>query len=195
MKSYKVFLFLFSLTMLFSCSATKTKFKNVNYDFPNDWLGTYTGTMQWYKGSEKKADIPITIEIIATKDSNSLVWRTSYDSTKLIPVKVVKDYKIVWNDSLEKGHFLMDEQNGIFLDMRLIDNTIYSCFDVLNQAKAKTNRLVSIDRLLTKNVLYHEVISYQEPENKTGNEGQSEGFTVKSTQKVSTQKATLKRVK
>ena len=190
----KIATLLMTLVML-SCSASKIKSNNRDYKFPDDWYGTYKGTMEWYIGSEKKADIPICIEILAGTDSNQIIWRTTYDSTTLIPVKNVKDYKIVRNDSIEKGHYLMDEQNGIYLDMRLIDNTMYSCFDVVNEAKAKTTRLVSIDKLVSKNILYHEVISYSEPDKKTGNEGASDGFTVKSTEKVSTQKATLKRVK
>jgi hypothetical protein len=181
--------------ILQSCSSSKILNSKKKFDFPNDWFGSYNGTMSWYVGSEKKAEIPIKIEILESGDSNTIIWRTTYDSTKLYPVKNVKDYKIIRNDSLEKGHYLMDEQNGIYLDLRLIDNSLYSCFDVVNEAKAKTTRLVSIDKLLNKNVLYHEIISYPEPDKKTGNEGTSEGFTVKSTEKISTQKATLRRIK
>lgn len=186
---------LLMLTVLISCSTHKNSSQIQDYHFPNDWIGNYKGTMQWYIGSEKKADIPIMIEILSDSNPNSIIWRTTYDSTTNFPLKNVKDYKIIRNDSMENGRYLMDEQNGIYLDLRLIDDALYSCFDVVNEAKSKTTRLVSIDRLLNKNVLYHEVISYQEPDKKTGNEGLSEGFTVKSTEKISTQKATLKRVK
>jgi hypothetical protein len=182
--------------ILQSCSSSKILNSKKEYHFPNDWLGSYKGIMFWHANNNKKAEIPIKIEILESGDSNTLIWRTTYEATKLYPVKNVKDYKIIRNDSLEKGHYLMDEGNGIYLDLRLIDNSLYSCFDVAIETKSKTTRLVSIDKLLNKNVLYHEVISYPEPYKKTGkgNEGTSEEFTVKSTEKISTQKATLRRI-
>lgn len=192
---YSLTISLSAIMVIQSCSTTKVLNSNKKYTFPDDWYGTYMGTMNWYIGSEKRAEIPIKIEILESNDSNTIIWRTTYDSTKLFPAKNIKDYKIVRKDSLQKGHFLMDEQNGIYLDMRLIDNTLYSCFDVVNEAKNQTSRLISLERLLHKNVLYHEVISYSEPDKKTGNEGESKGFTVKSTEKISTQKATLRRTK
>lgn len=195
MKNFINLTVLLTLTVLVSCTSSKTYTKNKNYSFPNDWIGNYKGTMQWYIGSVKKADIPISIEILAGSDFNSIIWRTTYDSTKLFPIKTVKDYKIVWNDSLENGHYLMDEHNGIYLDIRLIDKAFYSCYDVVNEAKAKTTRLVSIDKLVNKNVICHEIISYPEPDKKTGNEDASDGFTVKSTEKISTQKAYLTKIK
>ena len=178
---YSITISLSAIMIIQSCSTTKVLNSNKKYTFPDDWYGTYIGTMNWYIGSEKRAEIPIKIEISESNDSNTIIWRTTYDSTKLFPVKNIKDYKIVRKDILEKDHYLMDEQNGIYLDMRLIDNTLYSCFDVVNEAKNQTSRLISLERLLHKNVLYHEVISYSEPDKKTGNEGESEGFTVKST--------------
>lgn len=190
--------FILFLIIIFqlSCTVSRTNLnQGKKLKFPDDWFGTYEGTMEWFVGSEKRADIPIKIEILRNPDPNIITWRTTYDSTKLIPVKNVKDYSITRTDSMQKGHYLMDEHNGIYLDMRLIDNTLYSCFDVTNIAKSQSSRLVSADRLMNKNKLYHEIISYPEPDKKTGNSGESEGFSVKSTEKVSTQKATLKRIK
>ena len=94
--------YLYSLTILLaaimiiqSCSTTKLLNSNKKFTFPDDWYGSYTGTMNWYVGSEKKAEIPIKIEILESNDSNTIIWRMTYDSTKLFPVKNIKDYKIV----------------------------------------------------------------------------------------------------
>jgi len=202
--SSKIFTPLLSacLMLILSCTGTKTD-KNANntdnneqkvYKFPDDWFGTYKGEMNWYVGSKLQAKVPIAIQIFPdSANPKDIIWRTTYDSTAAVPFKVVKDYTIIKPDSLKNGHYLMDEKNGIYLDMRLIDNTLYSCFDV--RSYNSTSRLISIETLLPGKNLYHEVISYKEPDKKSGDSGASEGFSVRSTSEISTQKATLKLMK
>jgi hypothetical protein len=61
--------------------------------------------------------------------------------------------------------------------------------------KGSSNHLVSIDKLVDKNKLYHEVISYKSPDRKSGDIGESKGFIIKSSTVINTQKALLNRVK
>jgi hypothetical protein len=179
-----------------SCSSIKINKNSNEYKFPDDWIGSFEGNMFWYAGSNKKAEIPIRIEISKTNDPNKLHWKTTYDSTAAVPIKVVKDYYLISNDSLGKNHFILDENNGIFIDQMLIDNTLYSSFEVLSDLqKGSSNHLVSIDKLVDKNKLYHEVISYKSPDRKSGDIGESKGFIVKSSSVINTQKAMLYRVK
>jgi hypothetical protein len=182
--------------LLVSCSSIKINKNSNEYKFPDDWIGSFEGKMLWYAGSNKKAEIPIRIEISKTNDPNKLHWKTTYDSTAAVPIKVVKDYYLISNDSLGKNHFILDENNGIFIDQMLIDNTLYSNFEILSDLqKGSSNHLVSIDKLVNKNKLYHEVISYKSPDRKSGDIGESKGFIVKSSSVMNTQKAMLYRVK
>jgi hypothetical protein len=167
-----------------------------DFKFPDDWLGSYEGKMLWYAGNNKKAEIPIRIEISITEDPNRLHWKTTYDSTAAVPQKIVKDYFLISNDSLGKNHFILDENNGIFIDQILIDNTLYSSFEILSDVQnGRSNHLISIDRLVDKNQLYHEVISYKSPDRKSGDIGESKGYTIKSSSVINTQKALLYRIK
>ena len=179
----------------FSCSSYKIAENSKDFKFPDDCLGSYEGIMFWYAGN-KKAEIPIRIEISKTEDPNRLHWKTTYDSTAAVPQKIVKDYYVMSNDNLCKNHFILDENNVIFIDQILIDNTLYSSFEILSdEQKGSSNHLISIDRLVDKNQLYHEVISYKSPDRKSGDIGESKGYTIKSSSVINTQKAMLYRIK
>jgi hypothetical protein len=193
MRQLLVFLIAF---LSISCSNYKMAKYSKDFKFPDDWLGSYEGKMLWYAGNNKKAEIPIRIEISITEDPNRLHWKTTYDSTAAVPQKIVKDYFLISNDSLGKNHFILDENNGIFIDQILIDNTLYSSFEIFSDVQnGRSNHLISIDRLVDKNQLYHEVISYKSPDRKSGDIGESKGYTIKSSSVINTQKAVLYRVK
>jgi hypothetical protein len=190
-------LLVFSIAFLsFSCSSYKIAKNSKDLKFPDDWIGSYEGKMFWYAGNNKKAEIPIRIEISKTEDPKRLHWKTTYDSTEAVPKKIVKDYYLISNDSLGKNHFILDENNGILINQILIDNTLYSSFEILSDVQnVSSNHLLSIDRLVDKNQLYHEVISCKSPDRKSGDIGESKGYIVKSSSLINTQKATLYRVK
>jgi hypothetical protein len=120
--------------------------------FPEDWVGFYEGEMDWHSQGKLNAKIPVTIEI-AKIDSleNTWLWKTIYDSTERVPRRVVKEYWVIKPDSLADHQFIMDERNGILLDMNLIDNTFYTSFEVAS------NRLLSTSRLV-HDKLYHEIL-------------------------------------
>lgn len=157
--------------------------------FPEDWVGIYKGDLQWFAGKNSIL-IPITIEIKAIDSlENAYLWRSTYDSTERFPM-VVKDYILVHPDTLPEGHFLIDEKNGIYLDMILIDNSFYSCFEV------NKTLLLSIDRLNADGSIHHEIISSRlDGARESGTTSEDSYFGVKSYSRVGTQKATLKRVK
>lgn len=192
------------ILLLFSCQATvpnnetnaETSIDSAAIDtipytapkFPEDWVGLYKGDLQWFAGKNSIL-VPISIEIKAIDSlENTYLWRSTYDSTERFPM-VVKDYILVHPDTLPEGHFLIDEKNGIYLDMILIDNSFYSCFEV------NKTLLLSIDRLNADGSIYHEIISsHLSGARESGATSDDSYFGVKSYSRVGTQKAILKRV-
>lgn len=190
------------LILSFSCTENKSSqvslpnnsdtikvVSNPTPKFPEDWIGTYKGDLQWFS-KDKITTIPMTIEIqIIDTLPNTYLWRSTYDSTARFP-KVVKDYYLVHPDSLAEGHYLIDEKDGIYLDMILIDNSFYSNFEVGNSS------LMTIDRLQADGSIFHEIVS--SPQNavrESGTMSDGQYFGVKSYSKIGTQKAILKRQK
>ncbi len=193
-------LFVF-LLLTFTCKSTEksplSKKKAIesssdSVKFPDDWLGIYKGALFW-KTAKGTIEIPMTFELIPYGSLDDVwYWRTTYDSTELVPRQVVKDYLLRRNDSISPNHFILDEGMDILLDMVLIDNQFYCLFDVDN------TRLASIDRLESDGTLYHEIISANVPNFRQSLYQDSLGNTIsdiKSLYQLNTQKAVLKKVK
>lgn len=117
------------ITILSSCATTKDKTTPTNsYQFPQDWVGTYEGNLEiWNAQRGMVQSCPMTLYVSATDTVGRYVWRSemTYNGNKII-----KDYNLVTHDSMPKNHFLMDENNGIFLDRVLLDDGFYDYFEV-----------------------------------------------------------------
>jgi hypothetical protein len=162
-------------------------FAQKKLSFPKDWLGHYQGELEWITTNGTKM-IPMTLYFEKTESDQIFKWKVIYDSTAAVPFKVEKDYLIKTIDA-KKGHYVMDEQNGIILHLNLIDNSLYSCFSV--SSDQKEIYLSSIDKLVKKGLIYHEILSFTpETDEKYPNE-----YGVKSSPKIQVQKAVLRRKK
>ena len=84
----------------------------INYVFPDDWLGNWLGDLRIYNSQGLKQTIPMSLELSKTDTIGKFNWAIIYgqDSTAQ-----KRDYQLIEIDS-SKGHYLIDEKNGIFLD-------------------------------------------------------------------------------
>jgi len=111
------------------------------------------------------------------------------DSTKAIPRRIVKDYKVIKTDSLAAHHYLMDEGNNILLDCFLVDDSFYSSFEVAG------NSLVTLARK-QGNTIFHEIImTPMKPSRLSETIDGQDTFRVESRKRVVIQKAYLKRIR
>ena len=93
---------------------------------PDEWHGTWAGTMVMTNAADKRTEVPVVMEIGPAKEGKGFTWKTTYgDGDK----KVVKDYVLV-PDGEKPGRFVCDEKNGIGLAARLVDGVMFSTFEV-----------------------------------------------------------------
>lgn len=115
MKQIAIFLFL-----IFSFSA-QAQDKN----FPEDFLGVYKGDLEITNARGKKS---IGMEFHLTKTDSVGVF--NYVLVYVIEGKPsARNYTLKTIDK-EKGEYVIDENNGIVLGAKLIDNTLYNVFEV-----------------------------------------------------------------
>jgi len=112
-----------------------------------EWHGNWAGTMFIY-GKGKVRDSVEVVLTVATFNDSSLIWRTEYKSTSQ---PMVKDYKMKLIDS-DKGIYGTDEGDGLVLTNYLVDNCLYSVFEVQETLLTATYRLEG-------EFIYFEVIS------------------------------------
>jgi hypothetical protein len=98
-------------------------------NFPSSWLGSYEGEMYMEYLDGIKDTVPVVFDFLETDKKNEWTYRMTYNSKKW--GKMVKDYALIWNDSLKSPNlFLLDEKDGIFIQEIFMNNRFYSHFEV-----------------------------------------------------------------
>jgi len=150
MKTIFYFVSFSVLLVLFSCKvAKKETIETRNIDpkqtnkisdkltFPDDWLGYWKGDLNIYGSSGLKQTIPMALDNSITETEGVYTWAIIYGQDT---VKGRRDYVLKEYDK-DKGHYIVDEQNGILLDAYLIDNELVSIFDVMDNTLISTYKI------------------------------------------------------
>lgn len=148
----RILLVLISIAFAVSC------FAQSNFTFnENDWLGVWKGKLQIINGA-KKSEVGMTLAITKTDSPQRYGWKTTYGEDAS---KMEKNYFIYPKD-MEKGQWILDEDNTILLDTYFADNEFVSFFET-------QNILLSSRYELKDGVIYFEVLSAQkEKQSKSG---------------------------
>ncbi|MDC8003136.1 hypothetical protein POV27_03685 [Aureisphaera galaxeae] len=117
MKSLPFFLFLLLNGILVQAQET--------LQFPNDYLGIYTGTLH-IDAERGKQDIPMEFHLTETDSTGVYNYILVYGAGDK---RQERNYTLIEKDP-KKGIYAVDENNGIILDDKVIDNRMYALFEV-----------------------------------------------------------------
>lgn len=97
--------------------------------FPNDYIGKWKGTLEWYPaGNPQPRLVNMELYILPSKDTaGQFSWHLTYGSVS----QDSRPYLLKPIDTA-KGHWLIDELNGIMLDQYWIGNRFIGSFTVGN---------------------------------------------------------------
>ena len=112
----KKWLFLL-ITALFGCFSLFGQDKSGS--FPQNWLGKWSGTLEIYQGPTIAQTFPMSLEISTTDSAHIWNWVIIYG----LDSPDVRRYLLVEED-VEKGKYVIDEQNSILLGADLFGNTL-----------------------------------------------------------------------
>jgi hypothetical protein len=156
--------------------------------FPQGWLGEYQGELKLVNAERgEHMRLPMTVIISATDTVNRWRW---YSKSVYQGREIIKDYALFRTDSMPKNHFLMDENNGIYLDRVFLDGGFYDYFEVSGLGLYGITKKVGDD-------IHFEIASFP-LSNRTYSTYKGSEFevdTVASYKVINTQKVILKRVK
>lgn len=118
------------------------------YKFPEDWLGTWTGELDIYNVRGLQQSLPMSLELSETDSSGLYRWAIVYgrDSTAQ-----KRDYQLIEVDK-SKGHYIVDEKNGIVLDAYHMQNELTLIFEVMTNNLITTYRLEGEEMVFTVRV-------------------------------------------
>lgn len=95
-------------------------------NFPTSWVGKWSGKMLIYAQGATKDSLDVEMTINPAEEPNSWRWKTVYLSPKN---PITKDYPLKTADAT-KGHYWLDEGDGIVLDAYLLGNKLFHLFGV-----------------------------------------------------------------
>ena len=156
-------------------------------DFPNKWLGTWTGTLNVFPAKPNSQTVEVTLEIKSTDTAGTYSWFTQYKTPER---RLNKAYLLRVKDA-SRGLFEIDEQDGIVLSATLFDNELWSFFSV------QGSMLVSVYRFFPEYIEFEIPSALQADETQTGNVVHNNDSipAVASYPVRSLQKTTLRRLK
>lgn len=107
-------------------------------DFPEDWLGSYEGEMLIANVGRPTDTIRVTFEM-GTKIEDS-VWSYTMIFYSDKYGTIIKDYQIAAKSKDDHQNFLFDENNGIVMEITLMDGTFYGMYEVMDMMYISTLR-------------------------------------------------------
>ncbi|MSR64051.1 MAG: hypothetical protein EXS08_16640 [Planctomycetes bacterium] len=93
--------------------------------FPAAWLGTWRGTVQAHDGGGARETFSMELTIAPTDDPTRFAWTIVYDGNA---GRSERPYELVVRDAVH-GRYAIDE-GELELEARLLDDTLYTWFDV-----------------------------------------------------------------
>lgn len=103
------------------------------------WEGTYEGDMVVGFDDRGNDSVYVLFQLLPIEKDSSWTYRMTYVSDEY--GQIVKDYIIrrVGNSTV---NFLLDEKDGIVIEMSLMNNCFYDMFEVMDQLYATTLRKI-----------------------------------------------------
>ena len=99
-----------------------------NQNFPHTWTGNWKGELQWFKGNTNEPQkVVMELKIHPADTANLYTWQLIYGSE----TKDNRPYTLIARDTT-KGHWAIDEHNGIVLDQFWLANKLCGAFTVGN---------------------------------------------------------------
>jgi hypothetical protein len=140
----------------------------------DNWIGHYEGYMFLEFPDRKIDSLKISLDIDIIEKGESWTQKFRYFSEKYRDI--LKDYVLKVNTKYSDGqHYFLDEKNGILIDEIMLNNTLFSQYEVENNYYQ--TRLEKKD-----NSLYFEIVcSKSEGGTASKSYGEDEVFDVKST--------------
>lgn len=153
-------------------------------NFPQSWAGNWKGELEWYKtGKTDPQKVNMELRIQPGDSTGNYTWQIIYGSA----AEDNRPYLLKAKDAA-KGHWVIDELNGIVLDQFLVGNKFCGAFTVMGNTIIN-NYWMEGDKLMV------EFFNFPAKPITTTGSGTEESPSVDSYKVSSYQKAVLQRVK
>jgi len=116
--------------------STDTTLAKIEYIFPDDWLGNWQGDLKIHNVNGLKQTLPMELDLSETDVPGIYTWAITYGEDSIAHKR---DYVLKEIDS-NKGHYVIDEKNGILIDAYHIHDELSSIFGVMGNTLVNSYR-------------------------------------------------------
>ena len=106
-----------------------TLFVSGQNEFPTGWVGSYSGDMMIANANVPVDTARVDFEFVELIEDSVWTYKMTFHSERY--GEIVKDYVIRANTSGDKQNFILDELNGIFMELTLLDGKLYGMYEVM----------------------------------------------------------------
>ena len=114
-----IFFILFTLVKIGNAQLNKP------VNFPQSFIGKWKGKLQWMVAGKPTQTFTMQLNVLPTDTANQYTWQIIYGDAG----KDNRPYILKPIDTA-KGHWIVDERDGIMLDSYVHDNSIKGAFTV-----------------------------------------------------------------
>lgn len=111
--------------VLLICSNSLFSQQDSSINFPDDYFGIYTGTLQ-ISNSGGASTYPMEFHLMPTDSIGTYEYKLVYGTGD---DRQERPYSLIAEDPAS-GSYIVDEHNGIILHDKVIDNRMYALFEV-----------------------------------------------------------------
>ena len=172
-----------TLVFLLCCALQWVGAQEDVLQFPNDFFGVYKGDLK-ITNSKGIQTVGMEFHLNATDSIGKYEYTIVYIMDGNRQERL---YHLIEKDS-KRGEYVVDENNGIFLDAKVVDNTLYSMFEV------QGNMLTTTERFFKDRMIFEITFSNSSEKNTSSTTGENV-IDVQSYPVSVVQKATLIRQK
>jgi hypothetical protein len=121
-------------------------FQAFGQSFPNDWIGEYEGQM--ILGNANRPNDTVSVFLVIEEVEADSIWtyKMTYRSPKWN--EIIKDYRIVKSYKEESPEYMLDEQNGIGMELAYMNNTFYGMYEVMEAYFYSSMRFVEDELMI-----------------------------------------------
>jgi hypothetical protein len=168
--------------LLFVSSFSFAQKVKVEKPFPANFVGKWQGKLKWYSNGKYKMDFTMRLNILPTDTVGKYTWQIIYGEDK-------KDNRPYFLQAVDtaKGHWIVDENDGVKIDTYVSANTASSAFTVMNST-------IMDSYTVDGNTMAVEFFTILLKESNTNGQGTTENPKVESYKIASMQKGVLKKI-
>lgn len=115
-------------------------------NFPSEWIGKYEGEMLLNSANRPSSIVKVELDVHEVEKDSSWTYTMQYHSEQF--GEMTKDYRIVRVKKGDSVNYVLDELNGIVMELTYMNNCFYGNYEVMSMIYSTTLRKVDSETIV-----------------------------------------------